>query len=273
MISPRSIQRGYRSFRRNNRDEYLTLFLFLDTAFWLLKNLFILACLFLLYQVVAKRFFAGDESTTALVAEEATSLASSQIDSTTTELANTDDDTVLALNADANAEPVQPDASQVDTRSSNETLSLARQTPAPAPVETVATEQPGATTTPLNPETGSQTTPIVDRPAATSPITLADQKWILEQDPRRYTIQFGTSPNRDLLLEQALTLRGDQDPAVYPFKRTPSGRPVFGLSSGLYDSFDAAEQQLASLPESLKTFQPWIRPLNDLQRQIRAMEQ
>jgi len=234
-MTPRAIQRGYRKFRRTNKDEYLTLFLFLDTAIWTIKHLVILACLFLLYQFVTARFFNGTEITQAPGAQALAQAATSA--------------------PETNAAPAADEPAQ-----------------APEPASVVAVAQEINSAAPQADEL-TQSLDASAQSAPQTPTLLVDAAWILNQDPRFYTIQFGTSPDLALLQRQAQSLQTDQDAALYPFKRTPSGRPVFGLSSGLYDSFEAAEQHLELLPQSLKTFQPWIRPLDDLQRQIRTMVQ
>ncbi|OED40647.1 hypothetical protein AB833_11290 [Chromatiales bacterium (ex Bugula neritina AB1)] len=119
----------------------------------------------------------------------------------------------------------------------------------------------------------NETTALISTPKTQSIDTeskpLETGRWVLEQDNSKYTIQFGSSPDRQLLIQDAQQFDSTEPMAIYVFKRTPTNRPVYGLARGVYDSLDHASQSLTQLPPELKIFDPWIRPINKLQDQIR----
>ena len=91
--------------------------------------------------------------------------------------------------------------------------------------------------------------------------------WIQQQVSSYYLIQFASSPDKDALLEFArdnLTTPS----VLYPYKRTPTNRPVYGVASGLHSSMESAQQSLSQLPPELQSYDPWIRPVDKLQRDI-----
>lgn len=92
-------------------------------------------------------------------------------------------------------------------------------------------------------------------------------KWINQQQNSDYLIQFASSPDKEALLEFA-RLNIQTVAVLYPYKRTPSNRPVYGLASGVHPSLDAAQQSITRLPQALQSQQPWIRPLGQLQTEI-----
>ena len=97
--------------------------------------------------------------------------------------------------------------------------------------------------------------------------------WLLDQDPTAFTIQFGTSPDKDLLYRSAKSFDSETPVVVFPFKRTPSNRPVYGFASGIYASLDEARQGILELPESAITYGPWVRSIGKVQTQIKSMSQ
>ena len=100
-------------------------------------------------------------------------------------------------------------------------------------------------------------------------ITIVGTQWMLEQNPEHFIIQYGSSPDLKLL-KQFATEMGTEDPiAIYPFKTTPSGKPVFGIASSLHGDLDAGLNYVEQLPAAVREFGPWVRPLKNVQRQIR----
>ena len=100
-------------------------------------------------------------------------------------------------------------------------------------------------------------------------ITIVGTQWMLEQNPEHFIIQYGSSPDLKLLKQFAAEM-GTEDPiAIYPFKTTPSGKPVFGIASSLHGDLDAGLNYVEQLPAAVREFGPWVRPLKNVQRQIR----
>lgn len=105
-----------------------------------------------------------------------------------------------------------------------------------------------------------------------TPATLHNESWLLAQDREKFTIQFGSSPDRQLMLDYARSFANDAPLSLYPYKKTPTNRPIYGLARGIYNSLDNASKALDTLPSELKTFSPWIRPIGKLQDQIRKLD-
>lgn len=119
----------------------------------------------------------------------------------------------------------------------------------------------------LSKTSGQSITHKIERPEN----KLLTSEWLLRQDPTAFTIQFGTSPDKDLLYRSAKTFDSEFPVVVFPFKRTPTNRPVYGFASGTYASLEEAKQGILELPESAFTYGPWVRPIGKLQKQIRKM--
>lgn len=94
------------------------------------------------------------------------------------------------------------------------------------------------------------------------------EKWILEQKASTFTIQFGSSPDLELLEQFIPVINTGQPIALYAYKKTPTGRNVYGLATGLYNDLDTALSTVEKLPAAAKEFEPWVRPMKDLQTQI-----
>jgi len=93
-------------------------------------------------------------------------------------------------------------------------------------------------------------------------------EWVFQLPDDKFVIQFGTSPDRQLLLEEARAFPTGPI-AIYPFKKTPSSQPVYGYSSGIYNSLDEALLALETMPKALVAYGPWIRPIDELKQQIK----
>ncbi|MEM7260167.1 MAG: hypothetical protein AAF404_22560 [Pseudomonadota bacterium] len=117
----------------------------------------------------------------------------------------------------------------------------------------------------------------IDNSLTASPVSggeiLFDQEgsqWILDLPGDDYVMQFASTPDSTAILEFAREyLRSGA--VIYTFKRTPSGRPVYGVASKeVHSSLEAAQQELQKLPVALRQANPWIRPIAPLQRAIRG---
>jgi len=97
-----------------------------------------------------------------------------------------------------------------------------------------------------------------------------ESKWILQLPDDKFVIQLGSSANKALIEIEAKALPTGPV-AIFPFKETPSARPVYGYSSGVYDSLDDALQAIDTMPKSLVANGPWVRPVSQLKTQIRRL--
>lgn len=108
-------------------------------------------------------------------------------------------------------------------------------------------------------ETVEQTKPLV---------ILFDDKWVLNQRRDSFIVQLGSSPEKDKLVEFANELLIDEQAHIYAFKVSSIGNPIYGLGFGLFPDLRSAQTYIDKSPEAYRQFDPWIRPLGDLQDQI-----
>jgi len=95
---------------------------------------------------------------------------------------------------------------------------------------------------------------------------IVGRSWLIDLDPNRFIIQLASSPDRDLLLEFANELDTSEPIAIYEYRKKQSGNPIFGLASGVYADLDAGLTQVELLPEVNRRFDPWVRPVQDVQQ-------
>lgn len=105
---------------------------------------------------------------------------------------------------------------------------------------------------------------------ATDPQHVYGAEWIMMLPEDKFTIQFGSSPDQRRLFEEARAFPSGQV-AMFPFKKTPSNRLVYGYASGVYSSLDAAQRAIRKMPQSVVARGPWIRPVGALKKQISAV--
>ena len=97
---------------------------------------------------------------------------------------------------------------------------------------------------------------------------LVDKNWLLNQKSTEFTIQFGSSPDRNLLEEFIPLLETSEPITIYPYKKTPTNRPVYGLATGLFPDIDTAIGHIETLSATAREFDPWVRPIGDLKQLI-----
>lgn len=94
-----------------------------------------------------------------------------------------------------------------------------------------------------------------------------DENWVFILPADKFVIQFGSSLDRERLYADA-TAFPTGPVAIYPFKKTPSDRIVYGYSSGIYNNLDDAQRALQTFPKTVLANRPWIRPVDALKKQI-----
>jgi len=99
---------------------------------------------------------------------------------------------------------------------------------------------------------------------------IENERWVLFQSPAKFTVQLATSRDRNYIIELAQTMNVKDPVAIYPFLTTDSQNPVFGLLAGVYDTRAEAIAAVDSLEKGTKQFGVWIRPMADLQEDIKA---
>jgi len=103
-------------------------------------------------------------------------------------------------------------------------------------------------------------------------VDILDSSWVLQQNPDHFIVQYGSSPDLELLEQFAQEMNHNEPMTIYTYKRTPSGRPVYGIASTLHTDLDIALAYVEQLPANARQFGPWVRPLKNLQNQIKRIE-
>ena len=85
-------------------------------------------------------------------------------------------------------------------------------------------------------------------------------------------MQLATSRERGYIIDLAQTMEVTDPVAIYPFLTTDSNNPVFGLLSGLYDTRAEAIAAVDNMSDATKQFGVWIRPVSDLQEDIKRQK-
>ena len=139
-------------------------------------------------------------------------------------------------------------------------------TEAPAPT---AAKQPAIT------EATTAVANIETQPIATAPVKpdLVDEQWITRLNPEQFIVQYGSSVDLELIEEFIPVINNAEKIAIYPFKKTPSGRLVYGIATGVYTDLDTALASLDDLPAEARAYEPWVRPVNELIKQINFVTQ
>ena len=108
---------------------------------------------------------------------------------------------------------------------------------------------------------------VIEEQSITSAI-VNDWKWVFQQPEGQFTIQYRSSPDKELLYEEARQLPATSSVGVFPFKKTSRNQLLYGYASGTYDTLESAEQTIQSLPPKARAHGPWIRPIKELQEQV-----
>lgn len=97
---------------------------------------------------------------------------------------------------------------------------------------------------------------------------LFDNKWLLSQSRGNYTLQLGSSPEKEKLVAFAGELAIFEQAHIFAFKVSSIGNPIYGLSIGMYPDMESAQKSIEELPPSFRQFKPWVRPIGELQDQV-----
>ena len=92
-------------------------------------------------------------------------------------------------------------------------------------------------------------------------------RWVESQPETGFTIQFGSSTDKAALIDFA-SEHLNKGAVIYPFKQTNSNRTMYGVASGLYDSIPSALRAIDNMSATLVAYEPWIRPMSKLQKQV-----
>lgn len=247
--------RRYRRYRQEIRYDSPRLTFFMSASPGLLKILLILSLLMAGW-VVTKRPTAPTEAELAAVASENSTVSATAIAHRANPLAGSS----AQPNSNVIVSTDPPDNSNV----------------APLAVITDYKDtEANKGVTPLQPEDELPLSSAQADSDDTSGIVadIVDETWIQELDPTSYIIQFGSSPERSLLDEMIPFINQDEPIAIYPFRRTPSGRPVYAIDTSVYDNPDTALAAIESFSAQARTYSPWVKKISHLKEEITALTQ
>ena len=113
-----------------------------------------------------------------------------------------------------------------------------------------------------------QTESVQQQDEAIDVSTIVNHEWVLEQSSDKFTIQFRSSRDVEILREFAPVITSETTVSIFPFKKTNNGQMVFGIATGLYESLEEAAAAIETMAPAAQEFGPWIRPLDELQREV-----
>jgi len=92
--------------------------------------------------------------------------------------------------------------------------------------------------------------------------------WLLVQNSGSYVVQLASSTDKTDLFQKAFEFSDDYPVVVYPFKKTRTNRTMYGVSVGVYKSYNEAYASVVQLTGNAVADGFWIRPVKEIQKQI-----
>lgn len=96
---------------------------------------------------------------------------------------------------------------------------------------------------------------------------LTPKIWVLSQNPNHYTLQLASSTNVELIQKYYQENNLEQTAGYY--KDVRAGEEWYALVYGSYPSVKDANDAIATLPQGLRKWSPWVRKLDKVQKIIR----
>ena len=84
------------------------------------------------------------------------------------------------------------------------------------------------------------------------------------QRSKLYVIQIASSTDYKALLDYGRGLSQLDAITIYPSRESEHGGLHYGISTGLYASSTEAFKALESLPDSVRSYDPWVRPVDEI---------
>jgi len=100
---------------------------------------------------------------------------------------------------------------------------------------------------------------------------LVDEQWIAQLNPKHFIVQYGSTLDIEKLIEFIPVIKNTEEIAVYPFRRTPSGRLVYGIATGVHPNLESALASLEELSPEARAYNPWVRSIQELIEQINSV--
>jgi len=98
-------------------------------------------------------------------------------------------------------------------------------------------------------------------------VAMTPESWVLIQNPEHYTLQLASSTNANLI-KKYYNENNLIEKAGY-YKDIREGENWYALVYGSYSSMQEANAAIATLPEDLRKWSPWVRKLKNVQKIIR----
>jgi len=108
------------------------------------------------------------------------------------------------------------------------------------------------------------------RPQGAGAAVLHDSQWLLQQNPKAYTVQLVTSPSQG---DMARFIDRNMahlalDSLAYSVSEAARGER-YNLFFGVFPTVTQARAAIADLPAELRVNEPWVRPLRSVQESLR----
>ncbi len=142
--------------------------------------------------------------------------------------------------------------------------------------ETEAVLVPSPTTTPIISSTPTsqfeeaENLPPITTGSEQNPVsadTIRQEHWILQQNPKEYTLQLLATINETSLIDFIKKHNIQAEVAYYRSKK--SGKTWYSLVYGTYNTYSLAQQTVQELPPKLKKLKPWVRNFSQIQKRIK----
>lgn len=284
------IRRKIKRYNYNNPYKHRMLFLGLEAGLVVIEIALFAAVCFAGYSLLVKLTSVDQFSSASLSqpTDSAASIVAHQ--SIADKIVNQPTDTLLNGSdkvASANVDGPDPAARTASTAESD-TAAIASAPLLPELMDTAtmpAGSDPALIRAPLPDSVAKAPLPTPLEPVATEPPTSNKEvrssgrlmkkealSWLHEQNADQYIIQFASSGNETDVVGFTDEFMPNSA-VIYPFKLGSSDKTVFGAASKtVYDSQEAASVALKEMPENVKQYDPWIRPVSELQRIIPGQE-
>lgn len=92
--------------------------------------------------------------------------------------------------------------------------------------------------------------------------------WLGVQESGSYVVQVASSTNKTDLFQKAFEFSDDYPVVVYPFKKTRNNRLMYGVSVGMFRSYNDAFASVDQFKNSNVAEGVWIRSVDEIQKQI-----
>ncbi|MDQ7016814.1 MAG: SPOR domain-containing protein [Gammaproteobacteria bacterium] len=96
---------------------------------------------------------------------------------------------------------------------------------------------------------------------------LHNESWLLQQNPKHYTLQIMAMRNETAFLDEVQQLNLNKNQTAH-YRSLKKGKTWYALTYGSFTSLTAAKHAINDLPVSLQQNRPWIRRLKAIQNMI-----